>query len=60
MGFPGGSDSRESVCKAGDHLGWEDPLEKEMATCSQYSHLENSTDREPWQATVCGIRKSQT
>ena len=23
-------------------LGWEDPLEKEMATHSQYSYLENS------------------
>ena len=35
-------------------LGWEDPLEKEMATHSQYSSLENSMDREalsgysPW------------
>ena len=35
MGFPGGSDGKESACKAGDLgsiLGWEDPLEKEMAT----------------------------
>ena len=34
-GFPGGSDSKESACNAGDRvqsLGQEDPLEKEMAT----------------------------
>ena len=36
-GFPGGSDSKESDCKAGDPvliLGWEEPLEKGMATHS--------------------------
>ena len=36
-GFPGGSDGNESTCNAGDQgfiLGWEDPLEKEMATQS--------------------------
>ena len=35
LGFPGGSVGKESVCNAGDavlSLGWEDPLEKEMAT----------------------------
>ena len=32
-GFPGDTDSKESVCNAGD-LGWEDPLEKGMATHS--------------------------
>ena len=34
LGFPGGSDSEESTCKAdqGSISGWEDPLEKEMAT----------------------------
>ena len=31
--FPGGSASKESTCHAGD-LGWEDPLEKGMATHS--------------------------
>ena len=34
LGFPGGSDGKESTCNAGDLgliLGWEDPLEKEMA-----------------------------
>ena len=36
-GFLGGSDGKESACNAGDlglSLGWEDPLEKGMATNS--------------------------
>ena len=42
-GFPGGSDSKESACNAGDQdfipglgrsLDWENPLKKEMATHS--------------------------
>jgi len=33
MGFPGGSDGKESACNAGD-LSREDPLEKSMATHS--------------------------
>ena len=36
-------------------LGWEDPLEKEMATCS--SCLENPMDRGAWQAVVHGVTK---
>ena len=35
--FPGGSDGKASAYNAGDpgrSLGWEDPLEKEMATHS--------------------------
>ena len=35
--FPGGSDSKESACNAGDPgsiPGWEDPMEKGMATHS--------------------------
>ena len=37
LGFPGGSDSKESACSAGDPglvPGQEDPLDKEMATHS--------------------------
>ena len=37
MGFPGGSEGKESACNAEtwvQSLGWEDPLEKEMATHS--------------------------
>ena len=36
-GFPGSSDSEESACNtgnSGEPLGWEDPLEKGMATHS--------------------------
>ena len=35
LGFPSGSDGKESACNAGDVnsiSGWEDPLEEEMAT----------------------------
>ena len=55
--FPGGSDSKESACNAGD-LGWEDPLEKGTAYPLQYSGLENSKDRGVWQATVQAVAKS--
>ena len=37
LGFPGGSDGKASAYNVGDQvqsLGWEDPLEKEMATHS--------------------------
>ena len=34
-------------------LGWEDPLEKEMAT--QQPYLENPMDRGAWWVTVHGI-----
>ena len=37
--FPGGSDGKESACNARDLgliLGWEDPLEKRMATHSSF------------------------
>ena len=39
-------------------LGWEDPLEKEMATHS--NTLKNPMDRVTWQATVQGVAKSRT
>ena len=41
-------------------LGWEDLLEKEIATHLQCSCLENPMDRGSWQATVHGVAKSQT
>ena len=41
-------------------LGWEDSLEKEMATHSRYSCLENPMDRGAWQATVHGVANCQT
>ena len=63
MGFPGGSDSKESACNArdldsipglgrspGDGSGY--PL--------QYSGLENSKDRGAWWAIVHGVAESGT
>ena len=41
-------------------LGWEDPLEEEMATHPRISCLENPMDGEAWWATVHGVTKSQT
>ena len=48
MGFPGGSDSEESVCNAGD-MGLIPEMRRssgeENGTLLQYSCLENSMDR---------------
>ena len=41
-------------------LGWEDPLEKEMATHSSISYPENPMDRGAWWATVHGVTRSRT
>ena len=40
-------------------LGWEDPLEKEMANPLQSSCLENLMDRGAWWAVVHRVAKSQ-
>ena len=63
MGFPGGSDSKESACNAGNAgsipgLG-RSPVEGNGYPL-QYSCLENSTDRGAWQSTVHGVAKSWT
>ena len=63
MGFPGGSDSKESACNEGDlgsipgsgrfpGGGHGNPL--------QYSCLENSMDPGAWQSTDRGVTKRQT
>ena len=39
-------------------LGWEDPLEEEMATPLLHSCLENPMDRGAWRATVHGVTQS--
>ena len=62
-GFPGGSDSKESACNAGDPgsipgLG-RSPGEGN-GNPRQYSCLENFMDRGAWWATVHGVAKSQT
>ena len=54
MGFPGGSHSKESACKAGDPgsiPGGEDPLEKGMAT-----HLSIFAQRIPWTEEPGGLQ----
>ena len=61
VGFPGGSDGKESACTAGDHYlilasgrspgeGNGNPL--------QYSGLGNPMDRKAWWATVHGVPQS--
>ena len=63
MGFPGGSDGKESACSTGDHgsipglgrtpgEGNGNPL--------QYSCLEDPMDRGAWWAKVHGVSKSWT
>ena len=41
-------------------LGWEDPLEKEMATHSNILAWEIPMNRGAWRATVHGVEKSRT
>ena len=41
-------------------LGWEDPLEKEMATHSSTLAWKSPMDRGAWWATVHGVAKSWT
>ena len=63
MGFPGGSDSKESACNVEDLgliLGWEDPLEEGLATHSSILAWRIPMDRGAWQATVLGVTKSWT
>ena len=50
MGAPGGSDGKESACNVGNQgsiPGWEDPLEKGMATNSSILAWEVSWIEEP-------------
>ena len=62
-GFPGGSKGKDSACNTGD-LGSIPGLGRSpgegIGNPLQYSCLENSTDREAWQATVHVITKSRT
>ena len=60
--FPGGLDGKESTCNAGDlssipGLG---RFQEGNGYPLQYSCLENSMEREAWQAIVHGIAKSRT
>ena len=62
MGFPGGSDSKDSACNAGD-LGLSPGSGKSPGEGNgyllQYSCLENSMDRGAWQAVVHGVAKTK-
>ena len=58
-GFHRSSVGKESACNAGD-LGWEDPLEKEMATHSSILAWRIPMDRGAWWAIVHGVAKSWT
>ena len=63
MGFPGGSDCKESACNAGDLgsiPGSGRSFEEGIGYPLQYSCLGNSLDRGAWRATVPGFTKSQT
>ena len=54
---------KESACNAGDlvrSLGWEEPLEKGMATHSIILAWKIPMDRGAWWAIVDGVTKSQT
>jgi len=59
MGFPGSSDDKESTCNVGE-LGWEDPIQKGMATYSSILDWRIPVDRGAWRATVHGVAKNQT
>ena len=53
--FPGDTVVRESACSAGDSgsiPGWGRSPREGNDNPLQYSRLENSVDRGPWQATV--------
>ena len=63
IGLPGGSDGKESACKAGDPgsiPGWERSPGEGNGYPRQYSCLENSMDKESWWAAVHGAAKSWT
>ena len=60
---PGGSDSKESACSAGDLgsiSGSERSPRERNGYPLQYSCQENSVDRGAWRATVHGVAKSRT
>ena len=60
MGFPGGSDGKESACNAGDPGLIPGPGRSPRegnGYSLQYSRLENSMDRGAWYAAVSGVCK---
>ena len=63
LGFPGGSEGKESACNEGDQgsiPGSGRLPGKENGYPLRYSCLENSTDRGGWWATVHGVTEGRT
>ena len=63
VGFPGGSNGKESVCNAGDQGSIPGSVRspgEENGNPLQYSCLENSTERGAWWAIVHRVAKNQT
>ena len=63
MGFPGGSDGKESACNVGDPgliPGSGRCPGEGNGSSLPYSCLRNPMDREAWQASVHEAAKSQT
>ena len=63
MGFPGGSEGKESACIAENPClipGLRRSPGEGNSYPLQYSGLENSMDRGAWQAPVHGVANSQT
>ena len=61
MGFPGGSDVKESACNAGDLAfipGSVRSPGRGHGNLLQYSCLENPMDREAWQAMVHWVARA--
>ena len=63
QGFPGGSAEKNPPANTGDAgliPEWEDPLEKEMATCSSILAWRIPWTEEPGRLQFLGSQKSQT
>ena len=56
LGLPCSSAGKESACSAGD-LGWEDPLEKEMATHSRILAWRIPWTEEPGRLQSMGLQR---
>ena len=63
MGFPGGSDGKDTILNVGDSgsiRGSGRSPGEGNSYLLQYPCLKNSVDRGAWWATVCGVAKSRT
>ena len=62
LGFPSGSECKESACNAGDlgSIPGSDPLEKEMATCSSILAWRNPWTEKPGRLQSMGYQRVWT